>query len=170
MQLSKRPGPVLLWYEFRPGLILVGCAVLFNLWYAAPELRINRVPLNDLVYHITASERMATSFERGEPFLDAWVSEWALGYPVWRSYQPLPHVVGALFIKVFGAFGDPASLFALLYYLLLVTFPISVYVGARLMGLPPPEAGLASLLVLAPSATGEPGRYGLGYGALVWRG
>src|SRR5437879_5395969 len=35
----------------------LGCAVLFNAWYAAPELRINRSPLNDLVLHITALER-----------------------------------------------------------------------------------------------------------------
>jgi len=64
------------------GLALLACAVLFNAYYAAPELRISRVPLNDVIFHLAASERMETSFERGEPFLDAWVSEWALGYPV----------------------------------------------------------------------------------------
>ena len=50
--------------------------------YAAPELRVNRVPPNDVVFHLAASERMERGFERGEPFWDAWVSEWALGYPV----------------------------------------------------------------------------------------
>ena len=99
MQLPERTGPILL-----------GCAVFFNAWYATPELRINRIPLNDLVLHITASERMETSFERGEPFLAAWVSEWAFGYPVWRSYQPLPHVVGAVVLKLFHGLGDPAAI------------------------------------------------------------
>src|SRR5438876_5922499 len=30
------------------GLALLACAILFNAYYAAPELRINRVPLNDV--------------------------------------------------------------------------------------------------------------------------
>ncbi len=152
------------------GLALLACAVLFNAYYAAPELRINRVPLNDVIFHLAASERMETSFERGEPFLDAWVSEWALGYPVWRSYQPMPHAAGALVLRVFRGIGDPAAIFAVLFYLLIVTFPASVYIGARLLGLPPPAAGLASLLAFASSATGDPGAYGLGYGSVLWRG
>src|SRR5206468_1098665 len=152
------------------GLALLACAVLFNAYYAAPELRINRVPLNDVVFHLAASERMETGFERGEPFLDAWVSEWALGYPVWRGYQPLPHAAAALTFRVFRGFGDPAAIFAVLLYLLIVTFPASVYIGARLLGLGPPAAGLASLLAFASSATGNPGAYGLGYGSVLWRG
>lgn len=154
----------------QPGLALLACAVLFSAWYAAPEMRINRVPLNDLAFHVAASERMETAFARGEPFLDAWVSEWDLGYPVWRSYQPLPHAAAALVLWLFRGFGDPAAIFAVLYYLLLVTFPMSVYLGARLLGLPPPAAGLAALLALAPSAAGDADLYGLGYGSVVWRG
>ena len=152
------------------GLLLLSAAVLFNAISAAPELRINRVPLNDVVFHLAASERLETSVERGEPFLDPWVSEWSLGYPVWRSYQPLPHLVAAVAIRMFRSVAEPASTFSALFYLLIVAFPMSVYVGARLLGLSPPAAGLASLLVFAPSATGLPGSFGLGYGSLTWRG
>jgi hypothetical protein len=152
------------------GLALLACAVLFNAVYVAPELRIGRVPLNDIVFHLAASERMETSFERGEPFLDPWVSEWSLGYPVWLSYQPLPHVAGALVLRLFRGVAEPAAIFASFYYLLIVTFPISVYAGARLLGLPPPAAGLAAILLFASSADGYPGSYGLGYGAILWRG
>ena len=117
------------------GLLLLALAVAFNAWFAAPELRINRVPLNDVVFHLAASERMGTSLERSEPFLDPWVSEWSLGYPVWRSYQPLPHFVAALTIRAFRSFADPASIFAAVFYLLIVAFPISVFVGAQRLGL-----------------------------------
>ena len=55
-------------------------------------------------------------------------------------------------------------------YLLIVLFPASVYCGSRLLGLPPPAAGLAALLAFAPSAIGDPGSYGLGYGSVTWRG
>ncbi len=153
-----------------PGLALLLCAVAFTAYFAAPEMRICRVPLNDLVFHLAASERMETSFERGEPFLDPWVSEWALGYPVWRSYQPVGHVAGAIAIHLFRPFADPATTFAVLFYLLLATLPISVYVGARLFGLSPPAAGLAAVLLFAASADGDPGRYGLSYGSVLWRG
>jgi uncharacterized membrane protein len=154
-----------------PGLALVALATAFTAWFAAPELRIERVPINDVVYHLAASERLATAFERGEPFLDPWVSEWALGYPVWRTYQPLGHIVAAAALKVLSGVGEPASIFAALLYALLVLFPGSVYVGARLLGLSPPAAGLSALLVLGTSAqTGDLERFGIGYGSSVWRG
>jgi len=152
------------------GLALLVVAVVFSVVYAAPELRIGRVPLNDVVFHLAASERMETSFARGEPFLDPWVSEWALGYPVWRSYQPVGHIVAAAAIHIFRPLADPASTFAVVFYLLIVTLPVSVYVGARLFGLSPPASGLAALLVWAASADGDPGRYGISYGSVLWRG
>ena len=152
------------------GLALVVIAVAFSAIYAAPEMRIGRVPLDDVVFHLAASERMETSFERGEPFLDPWVSEWALGYPLWRSYQPAGHVVAAAAIHIFRPVADPASTFAVLFYLLIAALPVSIYTGARLFGLSPPASGLAALLVWAASANGDPGRYGISYGSVLWRG
>src|SRR5689334_1161141 len=142
-------------YSEIAGGILLAAAILFNAYHAAPEVRIERVPLNDVVLHLAASERMGSAFERHEPFLDSWVSEWSLGYPIWRSYQPLPHVLGALALRLFRAVGDPASIFAVLVYLLIVVFPISTYIGARLLGLSPPAAGVAALLVFSTSSAGN---------------
>jgi hypothetical protein len=153
-----------------PGLALLACAVLFGLILLAPELRIGRHPLNDNVLHLAAAERLGASLAAGEPFLDPWVSEWSLGYPVWRSYQPLPHLLAAAVLGISGAAGDHASAFAALHYLLLALLPASVYSGARMLGLTPVAAGLASILVLMPSSLGEYGRYGIGYGATAWRG
>ena len=106
----------------------------------------------------------------GEPFLEPWVSEWALGYPVWRSYQPLPHLVGAVALRLAAPFASPEAAFAGLHYALLALLPASLYLGARILGLRPAAAGLACVLALLPSASGELGRYGLGYGATTWRG
>ncbi len=161
--MSRRAEKVL-------GFALLGCALAFNAITLAPELRIGRVPLNDAVFHLAASERLGESFARGEPFLDPWVSEWALGYPVWRSYQPLPHLLGAGVLALApGPEAHPAW-FAALQYLLLALLPASVFLGARLLGLGPAAAGLAACLALAPSGAGSFGSYGLGYGATVWRG
>src|SRR6266581_1395656 len=152
------------------GVFLLACGIGFNALFLAPELRIGRVPLNDLVFHRAASERLEASLEHGEPFLDPWVAEWSLGYPVWRSYQPLAHLLGALVLHIGRSFADPAAVFAALLYLLVVAFPLSVYVGARWTGLSPPAAGLAAVLVLASSSAGDLDSYGLGYGSLTWRG
>lgn len=153
-----------------PGLALLFVALLFNGWYAAPELRIGRVPLNDTVFHLAASERLGKSIAEGEPFLNPWVSEWALGYPVWQSYQPLGHLVAAAAFRVFGGVATNEAIFATINYMLIVFFPLSVYLGARLLGIGTAASGLAALLVFAPSATGDPERYGLGYGSVLWRG
>lgn len=152
------------------GLVLLALALLFNAFMLAPEARIERVPVSDLPFHVGASERLGESIVHGEPFLDPWVSQWSLGFPLWRIYQPLPHLVGGAVIALCRPFASPAASFAAFYYLLSVLLPLSVYLGARLMGLNPLAAGLASILVLTPNEGGDFGRFGLSYGGYVWRG
>lgn len=152
------------------GLALLFIAVAFGAVTLWPELRIGALPPNDSILHRALSERMAAHFTADEPFLNPWVSESSLGYPVWQSYQPLPHLIGAAWLRLASPFTDGAHAFAALQYLLLVLFPVSVYAGARLLGLAPIPAGLASVLVLTPTSAGDLGRYGLSYGATTWRG
>ncbi len=152
------------------GFGLLVCALAFNAVTLAPEFRIERVPVNDAVFHLAASERLGESLARGEPFLDPWVSEWSLGYPVWRSYQPLPHLLVAGVLALSPDREADQAWFAALQAVLLMLLPASVFFGARLLGLEPVAAGVAACLALAPSGAGEFGRYGLGYGATVWRG
>ncbi len=38
-----------------PGLLLLSISLLFNVLFLAPELRIERVPLNDVVFHLAGS-------------------------------------------------------------------------------------------------------------------
>jgi hypothetical protein len=152
------------------GAALLACALVFNAICLAPELHIGGLAWSDTTFHIAASERLIESLARGEPFLDPWVSEWSLGYPVWRSYQPIPHLVAGAVFWLSGSITDHATAFAALQYVLLVLLPLSTYMGARLLRLGPIGAGLAALLIFAPSGAGDLGRYGVGYGAFVWRG
>ncbi len=158
------------WRSELPGLALLLVSVGFTAYYAAPELRIGQIPVNDVLYHLPAAERLAESIAHGEPFLDVWVSEQSLGYPVWLSYPPLPHLTAAAVFLAFSRWLDTTTLFAILFYLLLAGLPISVYVGSRWLGLSPPAAGLASLLVYGVSSTGFLGNYGIGYGSVIWKG
>ncbi|HEV2170580.1 MAG TPA: hypothetical protein VGR40_06515, partial [Candidatus Binatus sp.] len=142
-----------------------GNAIL--LW---PEIRIERVPVNDLSFHIAASQRLTQSLFTGDSFLDPWMSQWALGFPLWHFYQPLPHMVAGLWLALTSHFASAPASFAVLYYILMVALPASTYIGARLFGLEPMAAGFASILILGVSEIGDLSRYGLSYGAYVRRG
>jgi hypothetical protein len=152
------------------GPALLACALAFNAILLAPELRLGQPAWNDTTFHVAAAERLEGSLAGGEAFLDPWTSEWALGYPVWRTYQPLPHLVAAAVFRLTESFASHLRAFAALQYLLLVTLPLSVYTGARWLGLGPVGCGIASLLVFAPVGSGDFGRYGLGYVAFVRNG
>ncbi len=174
--VSTRPAPMSKTtpstqpYPEIAGLLLLALALLFTTIVLAPEARIERVPVNDLSFHLEASQRLGESIAHGEPFMDPWVSQWSLGFPLWRVYQPLPHLLAAVVIALARPFGSPAASFAALYYALLVLMPAGVYLGARLMGLNPLAAGLASILILAPAEEGDFSRYGLSFDAYAWRG
>jgi len=150
--------------------MLLGLALLVNAVLLWPEIRIERVPVNDLSFHIAASQRLTESLFTGDSFLDPWMSQWALGYPLWHFYQPLPHMVAGLWLAITSHFASAPASFAVLYYLLMVALPASTYVGARLFGLEPLAAGFASILVIGVSEIGDLSRYGLSYGAYVRRG
>src|SRR5271167_3023518 len=152
------------------GLILLGLALIVNAVLLLPEIRIERVPVNDLSFHIAASQRLADSLVSGDSFLDPWVSQWALGFPLWHFYQPLPHMLAGLWLTLTSHFASAPASFAVLYYLLMVALPASTYVGARLFGLEPLAAGFASILIIGVSEIGDLSRYGLSYGAYVRRG
>ncbi len=153
-----------------PGLILLGLALIVNAILLAPEIRIERVPVNDLDFHIAASQRLADSLVTGDSFLDPWVSLWALGYPLWHFYQPIPHMVAGLWLAIASHFASAPDAFAVLYYLLMAAVPACTYLGARLFGLDPLAAGFGSILVISVSEVGDFSRYGLSYGAYVRRG
>src|SRR4051794_38814695 len=75
--------------------VLLAILIAANFAALWPELRISRVDLNDNVFHFTLIERIVSAVERGENPLDCWSAEWALGFPVLRIYQPLPHLIVA---------------------------------------------------------------------------
>lgn len=150
------------------GLLIVALALALNAYWLSPEIRVERVPVNDLAFHIPAAQHLGRALLHGE--LEPWTSEWSLGFPLWRVYQPLPHALAALWMAAASPFASATASFAVLYYLLLVALPATTYLGARLLGLEPLAAGLAALLIYAPSEANEWNRYGITYGAYTWRG
>lgn len=147
------------------GVALLVCALAFNAIFLAPGLRSGQLAWNDSTFHLAAAERLGQSLSRSEPFFDPWVSEWSLGYPVWRTYQPLPHLVAAGMLRLTEPFLSHGAAFAAFQYVLLTGLPLTAYFSSRLVGLGSLGGGFASLLILAPSGSSDFARYGLGYGS-----
>src|SRR5258708_35828773 len=101
----------------------LGRALRVNAILLWREIRIERVPVNDLTFHIAASQRLADSLVTGFSFLDPWMSQWALGYPLWHFYQPLPHMVAGLWLAITSHLPASPASFAGFYCLLLLDMP-----------------------------------------------
>ena len=147
-----------------------GVVILWTLIHAFAlrhELTITTVDLNDNVYHYTLAARMAQALESGENPLDCWASEWSLGYPVPRTYQPLGHIVAALAYLAVGKSISLLTLFVWVRYLLLSLFPLTLYCSCRLLRLD--RYGAVAAALAAPLLATN-GLFGLEYGSFVWRG
>src|SRR5713226_4798415 len=72
------------------GLLLLALALLFTTIVLAPEARIERVPVNDLSFHLEASQRLGESIAHGEPFMDPWVSQWSSAFHYGASISRCP--------------------------------------------------------------------------------
>ena len=148
------------------GLLLVG-AVLFNSVVLWPEVALEAPVLNDDTLHLTLVRRTVEALERGEDPTDFWVPDFVQGYPLFHHYQHLPHLVTALLYKGLGGALPLRTLYDWIRYLLLCTFPLSVYWAGRRLGFRALPAALAGLL---SSLLSSGGLYGMDFSSYVWRG
>ncbi len=147
--------------------LLLIAAVAFNLLTLWPEVGIETPALNDSVLHLTLVERTVDALARGEDPTDHWVSTFVQGYPLAHHYQHLPHLVTALLYRALGGAVPLTTLFNGLRYLLLSTFPLSIYWAGRRLGGGPLPAALAGSV---SSLLSTNGLYGFELGSYVWRG
>src|SRR5262249_14883143 len=99
--------------------------------------------------------------------LDCWVSEWTLGYPVFRTYQILGHLSITVLYFLLGKTVPVLTLFIWARFLLIVLLPLSAFFTARLFMLP---TSIAVASAAASTLIATNGLYGLEYGSFVWRG
>lgn len=148
------------WVGLLPWL-LVTFAVAFGAWLLRSELRGVPYP-NDATIH-DAMTRLAEYRIRhwNNPF-DAWFPYLNLGVAQFAQYQSLPSILAGTLSIVFGS-----TTFRWINYLLTVTWPAPVYVGARLLGLDRWQAAAASLF--SPMLVNVSG-YGFEWQSFVWLG
>ncbi|MBI4259134.1 MAG: hypothetical protein HY658_01080 [Actinobacteria bacterium] len=141
---------------------LVAVAVLFNLVALRAELLLVQ-NLNDGVIHEQLIRWADRRISGGHLTFDGWYRYLALGSPLFRQYQSLPHTITGYLSQVTG----PERAYHLTLYLLLSFWPVAVYAGARLLGWGRWIAGAAALV--APLLASEAG-LGFEHGSYTWRG
>ena len=121
--------------------------------------------LNDSSFHLQMVRWADGQIDEGRVPLDGWYPYLSLGSSQFHHYQSLPHTLTAYAARATGA-GDQTTYLWILY-LLLALWPISVYLGARLLGWGRwTAAGAAAVSPLIVSASG----YGYEHGSYTWQG
>lgn len=146
-------------------LSLLVATLLANAIGLAPELTIGRQDRNDGAMHFPLVAGMVHAIERGDYPFDFWAPESSLGYPVLRTYQPLAHaIVAATYFALFKRLAL-ITVFVWVRYLAVVLVPLTFFVTARLLLLPPLTAAAAAILSALVST---PGLFGLESSSYVW--
>jgi hypothetical protein len=121
--------------------------------------------LNDSAFHLEMIKWADHQIGAGRVPLDGWFPDLALGSSFFHHYQRLPYTLTAYAARL-THLGDHTTYLWFLY-LLLALWPISVYVGARLLGIERWSAGAAALV--SPLVVSRPG-YGYEHSSYTWHG
>ncbi len=145
-----RPGRPL--GEELPALLRRGLLVLFCAALLIPAARIlGSMPIygDDHSSHMAAVHHLLWLVRSGQS--DFFCPTFNLGFPMYLYYQPLPHLTAALVhVLSFRALDEQAA-FNLTVVALWCCYPLSVYLGARKLGLDQVSALLCG--ALAPAVT-----------------
>jgi hypothetical protein len=147
-----------------------GLAVLAALGVAigvTPELSLDCPDLNDSAYHLAIALRAREALARGDSPIDFWYPDVALGFPLLRHYQHLPHLFLVGVDRVVGRWLPMQATYRVVLGALLVLFPLAMYRALRRCDCPPLVAGCAALV--APLLS-TPHLYGLSFESYLWGG
>ena len=147
--------------DFAP-LALIAIAVGFNLWVLRAEILPVLYP-NDSSVHFSMVRWALQRMRDGHLPFDGWYPYLGLGSSLFHHYQSLPHILTSGLALAIG----PDWAFSISLYVLLASWPISVYLGARLLGWERWVAGGAALV--SPLLVSAPA-YGYELGSYAWRG
>ena len=132
-----------------------------------PEVADPVANVNDDAEHALFVERAVDAIRDGENPIDLWVPQVELGFPEFLLYQHGAHVLVAALDVALPGYIDPRRLFDLVRWILMVTFPLTVFWSLRRIGIGPVGAAVAGALAALLSGAH---RYGFEYDSYVWRG
>ena len=146
---------------------LVAAPMLFNAIALWPEVAIPTPNVNDDAEHAAFVARANDALASGENVIDHWLPDIDLGFPEFFYYQHLPHLAVVAVDRITFGLIDLFVLFNVMRWVLLVTFPLTVFWAMRHMGFGDVAAAIGAG---ASSLLSADHRYGFEYDSYVWRG
>ena len=137
-------------------------AILLNLWVLRAE-PIATSNFNDSSLHFAMLRWARYQIDQGKIPLDGWYPYLGMGLPQFHHYQSLAHLISGYVSLLFGV----TTTYFWSLYLLLALWPISVYLGARLLGWGRWTAAIAG--VIAPVLISA-SSYGFEHSSYMWWG
>jgi hypothetical protein len=155
----------------RPELIVLASIVLvptlLNAIALLPEITVPAPSLNDDVYHMLFIQNAAAALTDGRNLLDQWLPQVETGVPQFFYYQHLAALVVVALQRMSFNTVDLFTVFNVVRYVLMVTFPFTVFLSMRWMGFSTVAAAIAAA---ASSLLSANFKYGFEYDSYVWRG
>ncbi len=147
--------------------LLVAVPTLFTAIGLLSELTIPVPSLNDDMVHYLFIQRASDALTNGEFLFDHWLPQIETGFPVFMYYQHLPAVLVVGLQRVSFGTLDLLTTFNLVRYVLLVSFPLTVFGSMRMM-----RFSVAAAAIAAAASTLLAGnfRYGFEYDSYIWSG
>lgn len=143
-----------------------GVAAVVAWWLGALNVQLRATPpINDSSFHMQMVRWAEAQMRGGRLPLDGWFPDLTLGSAFFHYYQSLSYNLTALLSLVTPA--SPDTAYRALLWLLVATWPVAVYLGARWFDLSRAVALIAAALALTVnSVTG----YGFEIGSYTWGG
>ncbi len=131
------------------------------------ELTIPAPSLNDDMLHYLFVQRASDALTNGESIFDFWLPQIETGIAQFFYYQHLPALVAVGLQRLSFGTLDLLTTFNLIRYVLLVGFPLTVFVSMRMM-----RFSVAAAAIAAAASTLLAGdfRYGFDYDSYIFRG
>ena len=146
---------------------LVAVPIAMNAVALAPEVLYPLPNVNDDAEHLLMTERASEALATGENPLDPWVPQVDLGFPELLYYQQLPPLTVVAVDRLLLGLVPLRTVFDLVRYALLLTFPLTVLWSLRTMGF---STSAAAVAAAASSLLSGGFRYGFEYDSYIWRG
>lgn|GEM_PF-3287744 len=147
------------------GLLITLSAMAFTAAGFWHELFHPTAHMSDVTLHLSLLKALDEAVRQGGSAFDFWYDHSPFGYPLFRTYQHLPHLLLYLIYRLCGGEIQLESLLRFSTFVLATILPPALVFSARLFGLGWIAAGFSALSAVLLAERGD---YGLGMHNFLW--
>ncbi len=161
------PGLSRPWLETVARALIVLVPTLIMAWGLLPELTIRTPSVNDDSVHFLFIRQASAALDAGQNLFDHWDPQFEAGVPQFLYYQHLPALAVIALQRLSLGTLDLLAAFNVVRFLLMVLFPLTVYVAMRWSGF---SAMACTVGAAASTLLSGNFRYGFEYDSYTFAG